>query len=72
MTQLKWSDADEIGFQLSEKLPAVDPLSIRFSYLRKLVLDLPGFQGDSQASNEKVLEAIQMAWLGYYRENRPT
>jgi len=68
MAALKWTDADEIGFRLSEKFPRVDPLSVRFTDLRKRVTELEGFADEPGASNEAVLEAIQMAWLEYYRQ----
>jgi FeS assembly protein IscX len=68
MPKLTWSDADEIGLALSAAHPGVDPLTVRFTDLRRFVTQLPGFAGDPAASNEQVLEAIQMAWLGYYRE----
>ncbi len=67
MPPLKWSDADEIAFQLSEKFPELDPLPVRFTDLRKYVMELEEFD-DSGESNERVLEAIQMGWLEYYRE----
>lgn len=65
MPSLKWSDADEIAFQLSEKFPELDPLSVRFPDLRKYVTELEEFD-DSGESSEQVLEAIQMGWLEYY------
>ena len=71
MARLKWPDADEIGFQLSKKLPDIDPLTVRFTDLRRHVTDLPEFADDPAGSSETILEAIQMAWLAYYRENRP-
>lgn len=68
---LKWSDSDEIGYQLSEKFPTLDPLGVRFTELRQYVLDLDDFAERREPPNERVLEAIQMAWLGYYREKHP-
>ena len=70
MPKLGWSDADEIGFALSEAHPAVDPLTVRFTDLHRLVTQLPDFADDPAASDERVLEAIQMAWMGYYKETR--
>ena len=67
MPSLKWSDVDEIAFQLSEKFPELDPLSVRFTDLRQCVMELEEFD-DSGESNEQVLEAIQMAWAEYYRD----
>jgi len=67
MAALKWTDADEIGYQLSEAYPEDDPLQVRFTDLRQRVVDLDGFGDDPQASGEGLLEAIQMAWLEYTR-----
>lgn len=60
---LDWSDVHEIGFRLAETHPDVDPLSVRFTDLHAWVCALDEFTGDPLASNEKILEAIQMAWL---------
>ena len=68
MPKLDWSDADEIGYQLHQKFPDVDPLRVRFTELRQRVLGLEEFDGDPAASTEGGLEAIQMAWLEYHRE----
>jgi FeS assembly protein IscX len=65
---MKWTDADEIGFQLREAHPETDPLTVRFTDLRQRVLDLPEFDDDPEASSEGALEAIQMAWLEEYRD----
>lgn len=69
MPSLQWTDADEIGFQLSERFPRTDPLSVAFSQLHRHVMELDEFAADPSASNEKILEAIQLAWLEYFREN---
>ena len=61
--KLSWTDVEEIGFQLSEKFPDTDPLTVRFTDLHKWVTELPDFEDDAKKSNEKILEAIQMAWL---------
>lgn len=63
MDEIDWTDIEEIGFRLLEARPDVDPLSVRFTDLHAWVLELPGFKGDPQRSGEKILEAIQMAWL---------
>ena len=60
--KLAWDDAEDIGIELSEKHPEIDPLSVRFTDLHRYVTELPDFAGDAQASNEGKLEAIQMAW----------
>ena len=69
MPALKWTDADEIGFELSEKFPDRDPLEVRFTDMYKMAVELPDFADDPKTSCEGVLEAIQMAWLEYFREN---
>lgn len=61
--RIDWSDPHEIGFRLSEAHPDVDPLSVRFTDLHAWICALDGFEGDPKASNEGILEAIQMAWL---------
>jgi FeS assembly protein IscX len=57
-----WTDAEEIGIQLEEKFPGVDPLTVRFTDLHHYVIELEGFADDPAKSNEARLEAIQMAW----------
>lgn len=63
METITWSDVYEIGFRLSEAHPDVAPLSVRFTDLHKWVMELEGFSGAAEQSNEGILEAIQMAWL---------
>lgn len=60
--ELTWDNADDIGIELSEAHPDVDPLAVRFTDLHKYVTDLPSFKDDPKKSNEGKLEAIQMAW----------
>jgi FeS assembly protein IscX len=60
--EIMWSDAEEIGIQLQEKFPQLDPLKVRFTELHKYVTELEGFADDPAKSNEGKLEAIQMAW----------
>jgi FeS assembly protein IscX len=64
---LGWRDTEDIGIALSERHPGVDPLTVRFTDLHRYVTELPGFGDDPKASNEKLLEAIQMAWLDEFR-----
>jgi FeS assembly protein IscX len=66
--ELDWNDTEEIAIQLMERHPETDPLTIRFTDLHKWVTSIPGFIGDSQKSNEKILEAIQMAWHEEYKD----
>ncbi len=60
---MKWTDSREIAIALAERLPETDPKSIRFTDLHRWVLELPGFDDDPAHSGEKILEAIQMAWI---------
>jgi FeS assembly protein IscX len=66
--ELTWDDAEDIGIELSEKHPEIDPLSVRFTDLHRYVTELPDFAGDPQSSNEGKLEAIQMAWHEEYQD----
>ena len=60
---MNWTDVRDIAIELSERHPDVKPLSIRFTDLHRWILEIPGFTGAPDKSNEKILEAIQMAWL---------
>ena len=53
----------DIAIELAERHPDVKPLTVRFTDLHRWITELPGFADDPQKSNEKILEAIQMAWL---------
>ena len=64
--ELDWNDTEDIALLLMERHPGVDPLTVRFTDLHKWVSALPGFIGNSEKSNEKILEAIQMAWHEEY------
>jgi FeS assembly protein IscX len=66
--KLKWSDIEDIALILHEKMPEVDPLTVRFTDLHKWVQELEDFSDDPRASNEAKLEAIQSAWNEEYRE----
>jgi FeS assembly protein IscX len=59
---IHWTDSEEIGIQLQEKFPDIDPLTVRFTDLLRYVTELEGFADDPAKSNESRLEAIQMAW----------
>lgn len=65
---MKWTDVREIAVALAERRPEVAPLSARFTDLHRWVLELPGFRDDPARSSEKILEAIQMAWLDEVEE----
>ena len=66
--EITWSDAEEIGIQLQEKYPDLDPYSVRFTDLHKYVTALAGFTDDPTKSNESRLEAIQSAWHEEYKD----
>ena len=60
---MKWTDTLDIAIALSEKYPDQDPRKLRFTDLLQWVLDLDGFDDDPKRCGEKILEAIQMAWI---------
>lgn len=60
---MKWNDTQLIAEMLADSLPDIDPKTIRFTDLHRWVTHLPGFADDPNRSNEKILEAIQMAWI---------
>ncbi len=60
---MKWTDSRDIAIALSEAHPEVDPLRVNFVDLYRWVLALPGFSDDPKHSGEKILEAIQAAWI---------
>lgn len=60
---MKWTDSLEIAIQLADAHPNIDPKTIRFTDLREWVMALPEFDDEPSRSGEKVLEAIQMAWI---------
>jgi FeS assembly protein IscX len=60
---MKWTDTLEIAIALAEKHPEIDPKTLRFTDLHRWVRELDGFSDDPNRSNEKILEAIQMAWI---------
>lgn len=66
---LDWHDSEEIGIQLFEKFPDKAPLDVRFTDLHQWVGELDEFEGDATKSNEKILEAIQMAWYEEWKDN---
>ncbi|MDE0840633.1 MAG: Fe-S cluster assembly protein IscX [Porticoccaceae bacterium] len=60
---MDWIDINDIAIELCERHPSVDPQYVNFVDLRKWVMALDGFDGDAERCGEKVLEAIQMAWM---------
>jgi len=60
---MKWTDVRDIAIALAEKHPDTDPRTVRFTDLHNYVVDLEGFDDDHHRGGEKVLEAIQAAWM---------
>jgi FeS assembly protein IscX len=60
--QLTWTTTEDIAIALADKFPDIDPLTVRFTDLHRWVTGLERFSDDPKNSNEKKLEAIQMAW----------
>lgn len=60
---MKWTDSLDIAIELAEAHPEIDPRTIRFTDLHNWVMELPDFDDDPHHSGEKILEAIQMAWI---------
>ncbi len=60
---MKWIDVHDIAIDLMEKFPEVDPRYVLFTDLHKWVTELENFEDENNKSNEKILEAIQMAWI---------
>ena len=61
--QLRWTDVQDIAIELEERHPDVDNVNLRFTDLHRWVMELPDFADDPNRSNEKILEAIQAAWI---------
>lgn len=60
---MKWTDTTRIAEELHDRHPEVDPLTVRFTDLHRWVCELEEFDDDPSRSGEKILEAIQMAWI---------
>ncbi|MBL8450662.1 MAG: Fe-S cluster assembly protein IscX [Dechloromonas sp.] len=60
---MKWTDINDIAIELSEAYPDKSPLKVNFVDLRDWVMALPGFDDDPKHCGEKILEAIQQAWI---------
>jgi FeS assembly protein IscX len=60
---MKWTDTQDIAIALVDAHPQVDPKAVRFTDLFNWVVALPGFDDDPKRCGEKILEAIQMAWI---------
>ncbi|GIU79548.1 MAG: Fe-S assembly protein IscX [Bryobacteraceae bacterium] len=67
---MTWNDFEDIGIALYEAHPDIDPLTVRFTDLHRMVTELEDFEDDPMASNEAKLEAIQMAWYEEWKDNQ--
>ena len=61
--KLRWTDVHDIAIELEERHPDIDNVNLRFTDLHRWVMELPDFEDDPNRSNEKILEAIQAAWI---------
>ena len=61
--KLRWTDVQDIAIELEERYPDADNVNLRFTDLHRWVMELPDFADDPNRSNEKILEAIQSAWI---------
>ncbi|MCL2297750.1 MAG: Fe-S cluster assembly protein IscX [Proteobacteria bacterium] len=62
-TKLTWQDTYDIAEALADAHEEIDPQHIRYTDLHRWICELPDFGDDPNASNERILEAIQMAWI---------
>ena len=60
---MRWTDVYEIAIELVDSKPDVDPLTVNFVQLRDWIIALPDFEDDPERCGEKILEAIQAAWI---------
>lgn len=60
---LKWTDSLDVAIELDEAHPDVDPTRVRFTDLREWIMALDAFDDDPEHCGEKILEAIQLAWI---------
>jgi len=67
---LTWDDAEDVAIELADAHEGIDPLTVRFTDLHRMVTELADFGDDPKGSSEAKLEAIQMAWLEEYRERQ--
>jgi len=60
---MKWTDTLDIALALDDRYPDIDPATVRFTDLRAWILALPGFDDDPARCGERILEAVQAAWI---------
>ena len=64
-----WTDLEDLAEALTKAHPETDPLTVRFTDLRAWIAQLDDFEDDIELSNEKKLEAVQMAWYERWQED---
>ncbi len=60
---MKWTEVEEIAVQLADTYPDADPTRVNFVDLMNWVVALPEFDDDPKHCGERILEAIQQAWI---------
>jgi len=60
---MKWTDTLDIAIALDEEHPEVDPTRVNFVELRNWIMDLADFDDDPARCGERILEAVQLAWM---------
>lgn len=68
--KFSWVDSEDIAIALCDRFPETDPLTVRFTDLLRWITELEDFEGDPQDSNEKKLEAAQMAWHEEWKDRQ--
>ncbi len=68
--KITWIDSEDIAISLSDRFPETDPLTVRFTDLHRWTLETENFDDEGTSSNEKKLEAIQMAWYEEWQERK--
>ena len=60
---MKWTDVYEIAISLADRYPDADPQYVNFVELHEWICGLADFSDEPARGGEKVLEAIQAAWI---------
>lgn len=60
---MKWTDTQRIAEELYDQFPDTNPLTVRFTDLHRWICELDGFDDAPDRSSERILEAIQLAWI---------
>ncbi|MDK4680183.1 Fe-S cluster assembly protein IscX [Kingella negevensis] len=60
---MKWTDTQRIAEELFDAHGDIDPKTVRFTQLRDLIMALPDFDDAPERCGERILEAVQQAWI---------